>query len=152
MTRRLLALAALLSFAIPAYLHAQENNPAASLEQRLAALEQRITALEQRADKLMPAGVTTTNTAQPPAATDRLEELDQKLRILERKKELDDEQTATSRQSAPIAGAGKEGFFIRSADNNFQIKLSGILQADGRTFRDDAAHTATNTFLLRSVR
>src|SRR5690349_3565901 len=136
MTPRLLAVTALLSLAIPSYLRAQEKDSAASLERRLAALEQRITALEQRADKLAAASAATTN-IQPSADADRLDELDQKLRIMERKKELDDEQAVASRQSASIAGAGKDGFFVRSADNSFQIKLSGYLQADGRTFHED---------------
>lgn len=83
----------------------------------------------------------------------QLQELDQKVRILERKSEIDKEAaTEKSRTSASVS-AGAGGFSIRSADTNFVLRLRGYIQADSRFYADDhAGGTANDTFLLRRVR
>jgi phosphate-selective porin OprO and OprP len=82
-----------------------------------------------------------------------IEELDQKVRILERKGELDNEASAEKAKTATSVSAGANGFSIRSADTNFVLKLRGYLQADARFYADDhSAGTANDTFLMRRVR
>jgi phosphate-selective porin OprO/OprP len=46
--------------------------------------------------------------------------------------------------------AGDKGFGFRSADGGFDFRFKGLLQLDGRFFRDDA-RTLKDTFLLRRV-
>jgi len=82
-----------------------------------------------------------------------IEQLDQKVRILERKTELDKEAASEKAKTAASVSAGASGFSIRSADTNFVLKLRGYIQADARFYADDhVAGTANDTFLLRRVR
>ncbi len=82
-----------------------------------------------------------------------IEELDQKVRILERKTELDKEAATEKARTATSVSAGAGGFSIRSADTNFVLKLRGYIQADARFYADDhSAGTANDTFLMRRVR
>jgi phosphate-selective porin OprO/OprP len=89
---------------------------------------------------------------QEPAVEERLDELDQKLRVLDRKAELEKEQAAEKAKTAGLANAARDGFSLRSADGNFQLRLRGYVQLDGRFFLDDDERPATDTFLLRRVR
>lgn len=82
----------------------------------------------------------------------RIEALDQKVRTLERRLELEQGDAATKAKEMPVLGVGKEGFFLKSADSDFLLKLGGHLQVDERFFIDDYQHLATDTFLLRVVR
>src|SRR5262245_58627839 len=83
----------------------------------------------------------------------RIEELDKKVRLLERKMELDQEAAAASAATAASVTAGAHGFTIRSADTNFLLRVRGYVQADARFYPDDhAAGTVNDTFLLRRVR
>ncbi|HKV09195.1 MAG TPA: porin [Thermoanaerobaculia bacterium] len=55
----------------------------------------------------------------------------------------------------PFAARAQEpatGFSLRSADGNFQLRLRGYVQADGRFFLDDEERPGVDTFLLRRVR
>jgi len=82
-----------------------------------------------------------------------VQELDQKVRVLERKKELEQEAAGDKAKSTPVLSAGPEGFALRSADTNFVLKLRGYVQADARFYADDhSGGTANDTFLLRRVR
>ena len=84
--------------------------------------------------------------------TQRLHELDQKLRILERKWELAQEEAATKAKEAPALVTGKDGFSLKSADSKFQLKLRGYVQSDGRFFLADNEKRFVNTFLMRRIR
>jgi phosphate-selective porin OprO/OprP len=81
----------------------------------------------------------------------QIQELDQKVRILERKKELDDEAAAAKGNSTPLISAGSGGVIVSSPDTNFVLKLRGYVQADGRFFIDDNIK-GNSSFLLRRVR
>ena len=50
------------------------------------------------------------------------------------------------------AVAGPEGFALKSTDGNFELKLRGYVQADGRFFFSDDAEKLPDMFLLRRVR
>ena len=86
---------------------------------------------------------------------DRLESLDQKLRIFEGKRELEREATAAKLSESPIVSAnGKDGFEFKSADSTFRLRVGGLIQADSRfyTDNDSARPSGSSTFLLRKVR
>ena len=87
-----------------------------------------------------------------PAPGTSLEELDQKVRVLERKWEIEQETAAAKAKETPFVTAGKNGFSIRSADGSYQLKLNGYVQADGRFFFDDDILRPSNTFLIRRAR
>jgi phosphate-selective porin OprO/OprP len=86
------------------------------------------------------------------AIESRLDELDQQIRVVARQAEIDREALAEKAKTAPIVGAGKDGFLLKSADGSFQLKLRGYAQADGRYFADGGGPLAPDTFLLRRVR
>src|SRR5712664_4071002 len=81
----------------------------------------------------------------------QIQALDQKMRILERKQELEREGAEGRNKDAPRLTAGAGGFSFSSADTNFVLKLRGYVQADARFYVND--HIPVNdTFLLRRVR
>jgi len=85
-----------------------------------------------------------------PAADPTLQELDQKIRILERKLEIDQENAAA--QTAPTVSAGSDGFAIVSADKAYQLKMHGYLQTDARFYFNDPEDKSVDTFLVRRAR
>lgn len=82
---------------------------------------------------------------------DQIQQLDQRLRILDRKAELDTEVVEEKRKETPRLSAGAGGFVISSADTNFVLKIRGYVQADARFFAGEDI-PANDTFLMRRVR
>lgn len=97
------------------------------------------------------AGAPAEETPKDDAAT--IEDLEQRLKILERKDELQREQAAEKAKQAPVVtAAGKDGFTIRTADGASFLRIRGYIQADAQFYvRDDEA-PLTDTFVLRRVR
>jgi phosphate-selective porin OprO/OprP len=98
-------------------------------------------------------------TAAPPAANPasgdaRLDELDQRIKVVERRWEVEQEvlaeKKAEERKNPPgVAVAyGKDGVAIKSADGKFSFRLRPVVQADARFF----VKSGSDTFLLRRVR
>ena len=85
----------------------------------------------------------------------QIEELNQKVRVLEFKQELDQEAkaaTATAK-ATPVITAGANGFGFQSADTNFILGIHGVLQVDSRTFlADNPKSVGNDSFLLRRAR
>jgi phosphate-selective porin OprO/OprP len=81
----------------------------------------------------------------------RLRDVEQQVEILKRKLEVRDEEEQQKAGRSAIAGAGPDGFFVRSADGKFQIKLRGYTQFDSRWFTrgEDAGD---DSFAFRRVR
>jgi phosphate-selective porin OprO/OprP len=52
---------------------------------------------------------------------------------------------------SPVAG-WDEGFFLRSPDKTYELRITGQIQADYRTYLDGADSTDIDTFLLRRAR
>jgi phosphate-selective porin OprO/OprP len=100
-----------------------------------------------------PAPDASPQTPQTPQSVDeKLQELDQKIRVLDRKIEIDKEAAAEKAKTAGQAVAGKDGFFLRSADGNFVFRARGYVQLDGRFWVNDEQKPQVETFLLRRVR
>ena len=99
-----------------------------------------------------------------------VQELSQKVKILERKGENNDEAAAAAKKDTPVIKAGSSGFSFASPDGKNEIKFRGLLQADHRHYSDgandvrgrtneragnlnaDGFHSAEDTSLLRRVR
>jgi phosphate-selective porin OprO/OprP len=82
----------------------------------------------------------------------KVEELDQKVRVLEREREIDQDNAATVVQSQPKIIIGGNGFSMSSADSNFVAQLHGVVQFDSRTFFQDGGNNGNDGFLLRRAR
>lgn len=91
-----------------------------------------------------------------------VQELDQKIRVLDRKSEIAEEEAAAKKKETPVVSASEQGFGIKSADGNFELRLRGQIQADGRYYpggdgfasgnSDATAHKASDTYLLKQFR
>jgi phosphate-selective porin OprO/OprP len=86
------------------------------------------------------------------ALTERIEELDQQLRILERKLEIEREQATERAKTAPGVTAGGQGYSLKSSDGSFQLRFRGYIQSDGRFVGDSDTTSGPSTFVLRRVR
>ncbi len=82
----------------------------------------------------------------------QIQELDQKLRILDRKQELAGEDLAAKQKAAPVVTASDKGFGFKSADGQFEYKLRGVVHVDYRSFSGEAYPNAVNGFLARRIR
>ena len=133
-TRLGLAIALALS-ALPA--HAGDPTTQQLLA-RIAALEQRLAAVEAA------------NAA--PVASAAADALDQRLRVVERRQELDAEADASKAASAPVLSLNEKGLSVKSPAGDVEVKLRGLVQADARYFDGDAAAAQTDTFLFRRIR
>ena len=99
-----------------------------------------------------------------------VQELDQKVRVLDRKSEIATEEATTKKKETPVVKASEKGFGLESADGQNSIKLRGVLQTDYRYYNQgandirertdqragnigaDGFHDADNTYLLRRAR
>lgn len=85
------------------------------------------------------------------ALRQQIQELDQKVRVLERKRELDQGDATAAAKKQPLVKLDASGFTLASADTNFSISLHGLVQLDSRTFFQNAA-PGVDGFLLRRAR
>lgn len=82
---------------------------------------------------------------------------DQRIKVLERKLELQNEAATTAAASAPVVKAGPSGFSIASADGKNVLRLRGTLNVDGRYFKDfdpafSSSYASADGWTLRKVR
>lgn len=133
---RLVAAIALAS-ALPAA-HAQTAQP------NLQDIARRLQAIEQRLG---------TATPEPAVNDNGLADLDQRLRIIERKLELQAEEAATKAAATPtIALSADKGLSVKSTPpGDVEVKFKALVQADGRFFIDDGQFAQNDTFLFRRV-
>lgn len=85
-----------------------------------------------------------------------IQELDQKVRILERQNEVASDTAAEKAKTLPTVTIGDKGFGFESADKKFSLTLHGLLQADSRWYANDGGigggSTTNDSFVLRRVR
>lgn len=83
----------------------------------------------------------------------RLDALERRYNVLERKLENDHEASAAkAKDGASVTASAGDGFTIKSADKSFALKLTGYSQLDGRFYLHDKAGALANTFLIRRAR
>lgn len=136
-TRGAWALGALAcSLAMPVW--AQDALTVEALQKRLEALERRVggSAVAQEGEALEPG----------------LGDLDQRLRILERRLELQQEDQVAKAKVTPVVTVGDKGASLKSADGNFEFKFRGLVQGDARFYLDNAGLPQNDTFLFRRIR
>ena len=132
---------------IPA--RAQEATPSPPTREEMRALREKIDELERQLKALegRQAATPATNTD-----SQRIQDLDQKVRVLERNHELEQEAAETKAKELPKLSIDQQGFTMRSADTNFVVQLKGVLQVDSRTFFGDSGIVGNDGFLLRRAR
>lgn len=85
----------------------------------------------------------------------RIEELEQKVKISDRKYELDKEDATAKAKTTPTISIGGSGISVTSADKAFSLKLKGLAQVDSRNYVNSGnggVATTDDTFLLRRAR
>jgi len=82
----------------------------------------------------------------------RIEEQEQKILVLERKLEIQDESAASAKEATPVVSAGPKGFSLKSADGKNQLKLRGTLHLDGRWISGTDPGGTFDTFTATRVR
>ena len=112
----------------------------------MEALQQRLEALERRVGGNLPVVV------EGKAPESGLAGLDQRLRILERKLELQQEEQIAKAREAPVVAVNHKGASFKSANGDYEVKIRGLIQGDGRFFLDDDTVPQNDTFLLRTAR
>lgn len=121
-------------------------------EERVATFAHQIIELEARVRSLQ-AGRVLPEIALTPDDGPTTRELDQKIRIVERKTELAAEAGEAKAKEQPRLSVSASGFGFSSADTNFAVKLRGLVQLDSRTFFDDNPLSEGNdSFTLRRAR
>ena len=74
-----------------------------------------------------------------------VQQLDQKVKVLERKDEINEETTIAKKKDTPVVKASEKGFSFESADGKNIIKLRGLLQADYRSFQNGSNDVRNRT-------
>ena len=74
-----------------------------------------------------------------------MEELSQKVKVLERKGEISGEEATAAKASTPVVSAGPNGFSLKSADGSSELRIRGQIQVDGRYFAGGDGYASGNT-------
>jgi phosphate-selective porin OprO/OprP len=114
-------------------------------------LQRRIEELEQKV-RVLERGKGPGEETNDAKARQPIQELDQKVKVLERERELDQEAQEAKAKEAPRISIGGDGFSFGTASNDFVVQLKGVLQVDSRTFFDEPGIVGNDGMLLRRVR
>ena len=113
--------------------HAQSTVTPAQKDQVIAELKGEIKSLEKRVEAL--------------------EGLDQKVRVIDRKLEVQSEAAVATAREMPTVEVGARGVTFASADKDYQLAFHGIIQGDARFFTTGNDKTPTgSTFYMNRVR
>lgn len=134
---------ALTGYSIPGQAKTQEDLLEA-LDKRVRELEARLAESEKREQAALKKAAASTAAAGP-ADHQAVENLNRKVRTLERKYEVEKEVAAENARKLPKFEAGPSGFKISSQDDKHQVRIRGSVQADGRFFMDDSADSVGAT-------
>lgn len=135
---------------------AEQSGQLKAQEQRVQTLLARIGELEGKVGSLQ-AGKVLPEISVAAVDGPTTRELEQKLKVSDRKRELAEEAAAaaaeTQAKTAPKVSVGPGGFEFKSADTNFVLKVKGLVQLDSRTFfNDNPLSQGNDGFTLRRAR
>ena len=125
-------------FAMEVALLGSRTVMAQSKIQTQAELQSEIDQLKQKVDALEAVNV-------------QLQHLDQQVKIVDRKLEVQQDSTQEEALTRPVVEVGPQGFFIRSKDNSYNLRIGGYMQADGRFYLSEPKPTGSE-FLIRRLR
>lgn len=115
-------------------------DPEAALRAEVETLRAQLQQLEARLDALTPA----------PGADAQAQ--DQRLRVVERKLEIQAEDALAKAPALPVVAVSEKGLSVKNAKGDFEIRLKGGLQLDHRGFFGDDALPLNDSFLFRRIR
>lgn len=78
-----------------------------------------------------------------------VDSVDQRLRVLERKLEIQNEEAAAKAKDTATVSASDKGFSIKKGD--YEFKINALVQFDARVYLDDEG-TQNDTFTFRRIR
>ena len=113
-------------------------------------LQKRIEELEQKV-QVLERGKGPGTEANDAKAQEHLEALDQKVKVLEREKALEQEASEAKAKETPKISLGGDGFSLSSAKGDFAVQLKGVVQMDSRTFYNDPAVVGNDSLLMRRI-
>jgi phosphate-selective porin OprO/OprP len=99
-----------------------------------------------------PAAATLTTQEQIDLLRQKLDQLEQQLKVEARKKEIKDEELVEKAKTAATVTADTSGFTIKSNDGNYLLKIGADLQVDSRSFVGEGSQSLSDSLLLRRVR
>ena len=120
------------------------------LTAQLVELKQRVQQLEAALSAQSQATAATTPASAPTATSSPA--LAQKVAAIERKLEVQAEESIANRIKMPQVALGDKGLAVTTPDGNFEMKLRGYVQFDSRFWLADNHDDDTNSFLFRRVR
>jgi phosphate-selective porin OprO/OprP len=82
----------------------------------------------------------------------RLEEQEQKILVLQRKLEIQDDAATAAKEATPVVAAGPKGFSLKSADGKNQLRLRGTMHLDYRNISGTDPGGTVDTFVATRVR
>jgi phosphate-selective porin OprO/OprP len=126
-----LLLAAAIAAALPGSAFAGDTLTLEALAARVSQLEQALAARD--------------------AASEKNESLKQRVAVLERQLELQQEDNASKVASAPVLAVNDKGLSAKSADGLYELRLRGTVQYDQRSFHEGDG-LQNDSFLFRIVR
>ena len=89
------------------------------------------------------------------ADSDSVQDLDQRVRILERQLEIQKEEADAKAKDAPIVSADSKGFSIKNAKGDYELQFHALVQGDARFYNGDNAGSTpgqlSDNFVLRRV-
>ena len=106
-------------------------------------------ALKARVQQLEATLAAQSDTAAMPAAPPALE---RKVDVIERRLEVQAEEETANRVKTPVVALGEKGLAVTTPNGNFEMKLRGYVQLDGRFWLADNGDDDTDTLLFRRVR
>ena len=118
---------------------AQEKLTVEQLQQRLEALERRVAGVDGAAEgtQVGEAGMA---------------DLDRRLRALERRLDLQQAVQVDKTSEAPVIAVNDKGASFKSASGDYEVRIRGLIQGDGRFFLDGVPSGTNDSFLLRTAR
>jgi len=136
------------------HLPAQTNAPAKSVDERIETLEKELQDLKQQREQDRQAAekLKRQREADQQATQKKAEETQLQIQTLSQQLQQEKETTEKLTKQTPTVTAGPGGFIFKSADEEFALRLHGLIQVDGRFYLDDKADAAKDTFLLRKIR
>lgn len=140
------ALAAGLLALAPLSVAAQEST--AALQGQVEELAAKVRALEA----LLAREAQTTTDAAPAASPVVNQELEQKVRVIERKLELAAEDEAKRKKESPAAKLDEKALSFTTSDGQFSFRARGYMQVDDRSFFGDDTAAGVNNIVLRRIR
>lgn len=89
---------------------------------------------------------------QEKALIDKVNHLEQQVKILERNREVDQETASDKAKTQPTVSLGMNGLNVKTADSNFVMYIHGFVQADARFYEGQKGSGTIDNFLFRRIR